>query len=395
MPKISLSGPADLLTVLPYHLGFRPERSVVVACFHGRRLGLVARLDLVAPPDAAAAAAQILPALVRERPSRVVLVGFAGGAADEDPAPLLTALGDALEAELVPVGDRLVVREGRWFGLDCACCPPPGRALPDVADVPAVAEYVALGTVVLGTRQQLAALVEPLPTQDPRHDDRLAAVEAWAERYAPSDVGTGVADRRARAALVDEALGAWVRLVRRGLGTEPTPTTLAALLGPLVDVRLRDLLVAWLCPGTLSLEACPRDLVSRLRRALEADTSSHESMLRDVREVVDGEIEEDIEQDIDEDIEEDIDEMLEGSGGWDRAVTERVRLARLEELCRATPAACAAPVLAVVAAYAWWLGDGAHASVAVDRALEVDPRYRLAQLVRQSLDRGLRPRSCA
>ena len=47
MPKISLSGPADLLTILPFHLGFQPTRSVVVVCFHGKRLGLVARFDLV------------------------------------------------------------------------------------------------------------------------------------------------------------------------------------------------------------------------------------------------------------------------------------------------------------------------------------------------------------
>ena len=40
MPKISLSGPAELLTIIPFHLGFQPVRSVVVVCFHGKRLGL-------------------------------------------------------------------------------------------------------------------------------------------------------------------------------------------------------------------------------------------------------------------------------------------------------------------------------------------------------------------
>ena len=32
MPQISVSGPADLRTVLPFHLGFQPTRSVVVVC---------------------------------------------------------------------------------------------------------------------------------------------------------------------------------------------------------------------------------------------------------------------------------------------------------------------------------------------------------------------------
>ncbi len=48
MPTISLAGPADLLSVIPFHLGFVPRRSVVVVCLHGKRVGLLARFDLSA-----------------------------------------------------------------------------------------------------------------------------------------------------------------------------------------------------------------------------------------------------------------------------------------------------------------------------------------------------------
>ncbi|WP_323101593.1 DUF4192 domain-containing protein [Intrasporangium sp. YIM S08009] len=362
MPKISLSGPAELLTVLPYHLGFRPERSIVVVCFHELRLGLVARLDLVGPADAARAAQQTVPTLVQERPSRVVLVGFAGGPDESgDPVPLLDALRDGLDEGGVTVGERLVVRDGQWFGLDCDCCPSPGRPMPEPADVPAVAEYVAMGTAVLASREELARLVEPLPPEDPDHAGRLAAVEEWVGRLERADGGGSVADRRARGELVDEALGAWVRLVRSGLDVDPSPRAVAALVGPLVDTRLRDLVVSWLCPGFPG-DHVPDELATRLRRALDIHGGPGA-----------------------------------GATAWaeTEAQTERLVLARVEQLCRATPEACAAPVLAATAAYAWWLGDGAHASFAADRALLADPGHVLATLVRAALEKGVRPPRCA
>ena len=95
MPKISLSGPAELLTIIPFHLGFQPARSVVVVCFHGKRLGLVARLDLVDAQLAAEAAEQTLPTLLQGAPSSVALVGFED--APDESLPLLEALADGVD----------------------------------------------------------------------------------------------------------------------------------------------------------------------------------------------------------------------------------------------------------------------------------------------------------
>src|SRR5262245_32435022 len=114
MPKISLSGPAELLTVIPYQLGFQPSRSVVVVCFHGKELGLVARLDLI--PDGGApaesgqpvvhdAVADTLPALLRDEPSSMALVGYEAEAGES--RLLLDALREAVEDERVIVRERL------------------------------------------------------------------------------------------------------------------------------------------------------------------------------------------------------------------------------------------------------------------------------------------------
>ncbi|MGE0818146.1 MAG: DUF4192 domain-containing protein [Candidatus Nanopelagicales bacterium] len=66
-----------------------------------------------------------------------------------------------------------------------------------------------------------------------------------------------------------------------------------------------------------------------------------------------------------------------------RAVlVEAVRCADHDEL---------AALAAVLGVTAWMAGDGAAARVALDRALEADPAYRLAHLVLQALDGGLAP----
>jgi hypothetical protein len=44
----------------------------------------------------------------------------------------------------------------------------------------------------------------------------------------------------------------------------------------------------------------------------------------------------------------------------------------------------------VVANYAWWRGDGTIARLALDRALSIDPGYRLAALLARVVDLGIR-----
>ena len=51
------------------------------------------------------------------------------------------------------------------------------------------------------------------------------------------------------------------------------------------------------------------------------------------------------------------------------------------------------PVLTLVAHVAWWSGDGTVAAIALERALDIDPDYRLAGLMDQLLSVGVRLRS--
>src|SRR6185312_13056099 len=105
--------------------------SLVVVCLRRNRIGVVGRVDLPPPEvEPHLVAVELLPVVEREQPDAVVLVGFEsrGGAAE----PASTAMRDALAGAGIRVLDRLVVREGRWWSLDCDgdCCPADGEPVP-------------------------------------------------------------------------------------------------------------------------------------------------------------------------------------------------------------------------------------------------------------------------
>ncbi|MEO5743884.1 MAG: DUF4192 domain-containing protein [Terracoccus sp.] len=435
MPKISLSGPAHLLAVIPYHLGFRPDRSVVVICFHDKRLGLMARLDAVGSEHATLAASSLLPALVREAPTSVAIVGFEQTAGET--MPLSDALASAVDRERIPLRERLLVRDGRWFGLGCDCCPAEGSPMPKDADVPALATFVGLGQGVLSTRDAMTRLIEPLPATAPRHDVLVRAISDWQESYAWSvatDVGdrlgalTGVgldpgasevdgygygyggidfgddrdieddldrehlfdgdgldADGPPRAVLVDAALLCWRALLCDEINDLALETMLPAIVGPLRFRDLRDAIIAWICPGTMTLDQVDPDLVDSLRLCLGDDLRAPEESPVQIPVQMPGQA---LGQPLGQTPARWL--ALAGAQNGESVIAPRAMAARLERLCRATPVAHAAPVLSVFAAYAWWAGNGTKAGMAVDRALEIEGEHRLCGLIRTALDHGVR-----
>jgi hypothetical protein len=64
----------------------------------------------------------------------------------------------------------------------------------------------------------------------------------------------------------------------------------------------------------------------------------------------------------------------------------------LADITRCAPAGRAAPLATLLAIVAWMRGEGALASVALERAELDDPGYRLAHLAREVISRGMDPR---
>src|SRR5664279_962041 len=148
---------------------------------------------------------------------------------------------------------------------------------------------------------------------------------------------------------------AWPRILDPEASSISTEDAALAAVS-LLDIELRDAMVAWLCPGTLDL----KELSQEVQRLL----SSLESTLQ-------------------------VDDIDAASTGAQNAIQ-----ARLIRLCAMLPDDLAAPALSLLASFTWWRGDGALARVALARALRCDPEYRLALLLQQMVERAMAvPRS--
>jgi len=395
---IRLSGPADVLTVLPYQLGFYPQRCLVVVSLRGARssrMGLVQRIDLPPPEHVGDAVAAMLTPLLRERPGAVLLIGFED--CEGESRAMLDEMGGACLTHGVRVEDRMVVRGGRWFDLDCdkSCCPPEGLLLPAPSEVAAVAEFVGREICPLPDRSALAELLEP---HSPLLGADLAVVSRLADEWSQlrqeaktavrsescagerglrlwerelRDMDTELRDMDNELRDMDtelrgfraNELAVWSRVLCDKDDAEPIralpPQDLAMLAVSLTDVDLRDGLIAWLCPDTLPQDLIDPILLDQMSRTLPEPWP--------VGEVV----------------------------GVDQVIGRQRIERRLCELSAVLPDVWAVPALSVLASFTWWRGDGALTRIALDRALRVDPHYRLAQLLERMVDLAIRPQGAS
>src|SRR5689334_9348176 len=83
--SIALRSPGDVVSVLPYQLGYLPDASLVVVALRDRAVVLVARVDLPGAGNADEAARILVPPLLQEEPDAVLLVAYETGAGDGRP----------------------------------------------------------------------------------------------------------------------------------------------------------------------------------------------------------------------------------------------------------------------------------------------------------------------
>ncbi len=350
---IHLSGPAEVLAVLPYQLGFHPRDCLVAMCLRGTRMGLVQRIDLPPPEHVGDAVAAMMAPLRQNHPRSVLLIGFEERAGES--RAMLDEMARACGAAGVEVSDRIIVRDGRWFAPDChqRCCPAGGLPLPAPGDVPAVAEFVGREICPLPDRSALADRLEP---SRPLRSGAMSALAGEWLALRVEAAGAGLDE-------LDECRASELDVWARVLCAEDEADSIEALALPdlamlavsLTDVDLRDALIAWLCPGTLAQELIDPMLFLQLSRALVGPP------------------------------------WLGGQSRGDQVIALQRIERRLCELCAALPDQWAVSALTVLATFTWWRGDGALTRIALDRALRVDPGYRLAVLLERMVDLAIRP----
>jgi hypothetical protein len=245
LPRVQVSGPADILAVVPHLMGFHPRLSFVVIGAAGprRRIELGFRYDLPDPPGAAAAAeiADHAVAVLGQRGASMV-IGIGYG-----PGRLVTPVADAFAAAAgrrgLPLRDLLRVEDSRYWSYLCAnteCCPADGTAF-DSQSHPAAAAMTVAGLAAYPDRDAVAATLAPPAGEVARSMGQAierACVRAQALMDRAQRHGTGnplrlVVGEGRRA--VREAIG-----VYRGGGRITDEDRFAWLAVTLVHLAVRD-----------------------------------------------------------------------------------------------------------------------------------------------------------
>jgi hypothetical protein len=250
-------GPEDLLALVPTLLGFHPEHSLVVMTVGDAEHRFHARVDLpTCPEDRTQLAGYLVGVAVRNGVRAMALLVYS-----DDPGPaaaVVIEVGDRLEEAGLGLVCAVRADGRRWWWADPCGELEPGTPY-DVGAHPLMAEAVVEGTVVLGSRQELA---DSLVRTDPADARRVL------------ELARGTA-RRLGAGANPEVERRWVRrrvrrFVRDAVRLDPHDV---ARLGVLVagSVEIRDL--AWremTRADALRHVDLWRDVVRRVPRHLRA-----------------------------------------------------------------------------------------------------------------------------
>ncbi|MEU5156160.1 DUF4192 domain-containing protein [Glycomyces sp. NPDC021274] len=156
--KLALNGPSDLVSAVPYLLGFEPEHSLVVVCLKDSQLACTFRVDLPGSFDHL----DRLPSLTAQAAVNdcegAVLIAY--GETELATACLDRTALDFRDSQ-IKVIDTIRVTDGRFYNPTCAdyCCPAEGLPVPERSAIGTA--LAASGVVRHPDRAAITALLFP------------------------------------------------------------------------------------------------------------------------------------------------------------------------------------------------------------------------------------------
>ena len=151
-----MRSPGEMVSAVPYLLGFVPTDSLVIVVLDDKRIALTARVDLADLHDADCIR-QIIEAAGHANGTGAFLIAY--GESRFDTAPALARVEEPLTDAGLEVRNLVSVVDGRWFHERCTdarCCSPGGTA---VADHDMAPTTMALSTRTAGYRADRDAVV--------------------------------------------------------------------------------------------------------------------------------------------------------------------------------------------------------------------------------------------
>ncbi|TQL50523.1 DUF4192 family protein [Ornithinicoccus hortensis] len=380
---IRVRGAAEQIAVLPHQLGYQPRQSLVVTLLGEPRSDggpltaavlMTMRFDIPEPNVVNRVVEEVRAVCAREQPGAAQIFAYTDEREDAHAVRSLRLFGQACADEGAAVDTLAQVSDGFWCRrthLGEHDCPPTWARIPALADVPAAADLVFRGASPLGDRAELGRALDadcPLTHQAVRQALRLHDEDPegpFGDVDGPRREGDLQAweDRELR------HYRTWALVLRTDpdapaieqLGTEDLVATVRSLRYRV----FRDCLLELIAPSQFS------DLDSSAPNRVQA------ALVRVERRC----------------LAEAVEEEARGRGlAAPPPIDLDLLTPRLTTLCARTPREHAVPVLSLLGMHAWSKGAGTLANLAVERALAVDPDYRLAQLLDLALTAALRPR---
>lgn len=157
--SIKAHDPTDVLSVVPYLLGFHPSESLVMVVLRHRQIAMTARIDLAAGQAMGQLSAQLGFIARQHRADGLIFIGYAA-----DPDPATAVLDGVVEGmEQFGVVDALYADGTRWWSRLCAregCCGPQGTRY-DVRSSRMAAEAVFAGLSAVPDREDKGNQLQP------------------------------------------------------------------------------------------------------------------------------------------------------------------------------------------------------------------------------------------
>lgn len=296
----SVQNPAELVSAVPFLLGYHPSNSLVVISVSDDALTMAMRIDYDAemPAEAYEVCASHLQ---RDNAEGAILVAYT----DSDTAEaVLHKTAEAISALDIQVREVLIVTSTTYRSVLCqdeTCCPAEGTPLPDFKSSRITAEQVANGKVL--PYENTEALVGSIqPNAMSMADDFISLVKSYTE-ISEQDGARAVQE------LADQALAG---------------------------------------------EVISTDLKAKVLGAIQTHIQVRDYAL----------------------------------GAFNNAEVAEVTYL---DLAKSAPIGFVAPATALASAFVYENGNGALAHRLLDRAIEADPEYSLARLLRRVFSAGWPP----
>jgi hypothetical protein len=142
----TLTSAHDLITAIPFLIGFHPSNSIVLVSVSDGEIGLAMRIDLPESLDSSSIET-LAQHYIRNEADTALLVAYMPEDR-EDGDLLLISLGAGLIRHGISIQESIVVRAGRYRSIICRdqdCCPPVGISLPEIESSEIAAEHVVAG----------------------------------------------------------------------------------------------------------------------------------------------------------------------------------------------------------------------------------------------------------